>query len=1082
MKTILSRLSIIFFLLPFCGTAQKGDTLLNTRTLSAIKFRSIGPAFMSGRIADIATHPKNQNCWYVAVGSGGVWKTVNAGTTWTPIFDQQGSYSIGCVTIDPTNYNTVWVGTGENVGGRHVGYGDGVYRSNDGGQTWSNMGLKGSQHISKIIVHPTDPNTIWVASQGPLWTSGGQRGVYKSIDAGKSWKLVLGDTLWTGANDILIDPRNPMRLYAATWQRHRNVALYLGGGPGTAIYRSEDGGETWEKLSKGLPAGPMGKIGLAVSPQQPDIIYAAIELERRSGGVYRSSDRGASWTKMSNAVAGATGPHYYQELYASPHTFDRIYLVDYHMQISNDGGKTFTRMNEHNKHSDNHAIAFRPDDPNYLLIGTDGGLYESFDLGVSWKFVSNLPLTQYYKVAVDDAWPIYNIYGGTQDNNTQGGPSRTFFPHGIGNEDWRIILFADGHQPATEPGNPDIVYAEWQEGNLVRIDRKTGELVPIQPQPAKGDPAERFNWDSPILVSPHNPKRIYFASQRVWRSDDRGDKWTAISGDLTRNQDRMTLQVMGKTWSWDSPWDLYAMSNFNSITSLAESPKLEGLLYAGSDDGLLHVSEDGGRNWRRMEVGNISGVPLGAFINDIKADLFDANTVYMVLDNHKHGDLNPYIYKSNDRGKTWKSIKGNLPERNILWRIVQDHINPELLFLGTEYGVYFSQNGGGKWIKLSGGMPVISVRDLAIQRRENDLVAATFGRSFYILDDYSFLRSISENMLRNEAALFPVKDAWWFIPEPRYDFGRDKGSQGDAYFAADNPPYGAVFTYYIKESYLSKKELRQKQESLLIKENKEVTFPGWESLEKEIEQEKPGLWLQIKDSLGNSIRWIKAANSAGLQRSSWDLKSGSGSPLTHPSSDEGNGLIVMPGSYSVSLIKEIDGEFILIAGPEPFNVIKVRESALPGIKPELISAFKTEFCALQADISLFNIYLGKAKTRMELMQKAYRLAKIQDPKLDSSLTVLREELISLENRVNGSRAKSEIGEKAPMTMNERLGFIGLGLNNSSYGPTATMQMNLDIAREQYLDFNKQLEIIMKEKMPLLEKALMDAGAPVIVGP
>src|SRR6056297_947038 len=718
---------ILLFLFSSGWAQNKNDKELFTEsTFSGLKLRNIGPAFMSGRIADIAIHPENNNIWYVAVGSGGVWKTNNSGTTWEPVFDNQNSYSIGCVTIDENNPHIIWVGTGENIGGRHVGYGDGVYRSDDGGKSWKNMGLKTSNHISKIIIHPENSNIVWVAAQGPLWTKGGDRGLYKTTDGGKTWKKTLGDNEWIGVTDLVIDPRNADCLYAATWQRHRNVAAYMGGGPGTAIYKSNDGGENWQKLEKGLPKSDMGKIGLAISPQKPDVIYAAIEEEQRTGGLYRSENRGASWTKMSDAVAGGTGPHYYQELYACPHQFDRIYLADVRMQVSEDGGKTFKRMGEEFKHSDNHSLTFRTNDPDYLLVGTDGGIYESFDRSKNWKYIPNLPITQFYKVAVDDAEPFYNIYGGTQDNSTQGGPSRTDDKRGITNADWEVVLFADGHQPATEPGNPDIVYAEWQQGNLVRVDRTTGEMVYIQPQPEEGEGSERFNWDAPILVSPHSPTRLYFASHRVWKSENRGDSWEPVSGDLTKNQERITLPIMDKTWSYNAPWDMDAMSNFNTITSLAESPVQEGLIYAGTDDGIIQVTEDGGANWRKIMVDDLPNVPETAFVNDIKADLFDANTVYVVLDNHKFGDFEPYLYKSTDKGKSWTSIRGNLPEKTLLWRIVQDHKNKDLLFLGTEFGIYFTVTGGEKWARLKGGVPTISFRDLAIQRRENDLIGASF--------------------------------------------------------------------------------------------------------------------------------------------------------------------------------------------------------------------------------------------------------------------------------------------------------------------------------------------------------------------
>jgi len=422
------------------------------------------------------------------------------------------------------------------------------------------MGLEGTQHLSEIIVHPEDAQTIWVAAQGPLWNKGGERGFYMSQDGGKTWGRTLGDDEWTGVTDIAVDPRDPDIIYAATWQRHRTIAAYMGGGPKSGIHKSTDGGINWTKLTTGLPSGNMGKIGIAISPQKPDIIYAAIELNRTKGGVYKSTDRGASWSKQSDAVSGATGPHYYQELYASPHEFDKLYLMDVRVQVSEDGGKNFRRLNERDKHSDNHAIVFREDDPDYLMIGTDAGIYETHDGTDNWRFIDNLPLTQYYKVAVDDQEPFYYVYGGTQDNGSHSGPSRTVEREGIRNAHWYKTLGADGHQSATEPGNPDIFYAETQQGGMHRIDRLTGETIFIQPQAGEGEDYERYNWDAPIVVSPHNPARLYFASQRVWKSDNRGDSWTAISDDLTKDEERIALPIMGRVQSWDSPWDVGAMS------------------------------------------------------------------------------------------------------------------------------------------------------------------------------------------------------------------------------------------------------------------------------------------------------------------------------------------------------------------------------------------------------------------------------------------------------------------------------------------------------------------------------------------
>jgi photosystem II stability/assembly factor-like uncharacterized protein len=474
------------------------------RTFAGLKMRSVGPALMSGRIADIALHPHDPGTWYVAAGSGNLWKTTNAGTTWMPLFEDQGSYSLGCVTIDPHDPSTIWLGTGENVGGRHVGYGDGVYRSRDGGASWENLGLKESEHIGTIIVHPDDPGVVYVACQGPLWSAGGERGLYKSTDGGASWNKILGGGEYTGVNEVRMDPRDPEVLYATTHQRFRNVAALVNGGPETAIHKSTDGGSTWRKLTKGLPKEDMGKIGLAISPQKPDVIYATIELGHRKGGFYRSTDGGASWEKRNDYISGGTGPHYYQEIFACPHQFDRVYQMDVRLHVTEDGGKTFRKLGHRTKHSDNHAMAFSPHDPDYLIVGCDGGIYESWDLGEHWRFAANLPLTQFYKVAVDYDEPFYNIIGGTQDNSTQHGPSRTDNIHGIRNSDWMITVFGDGHQPAIDPTNPDIIYSQWQEGNLVRHDRKTGEIIYIQPQPRADEPTERFNWG---FTNPDQPAR-----------------------------------------------------------------------------------------------------------------------------------------------------------------------------------------------------------------------------------------------------------------------------------------------------------------------------------------------------------------------------------------------------------------------------------------------------------------------------------------------------------------------------------------------------------------------------------------------
>jgi len=1058
----------------FCITFNLNAQKKSQNHFNGLKFRNIGPAMTSGRIADIAIHPENENIWYVAVGSGGVWKTENSGTTWKPIFDSQKVYSIGCVTIDPNNPHTIWVGTGENVGGRHVGFGDGIYVSHNDGKSWKNMGLENSEHLSKIIVHPENSNVVWVASQGPLWSKGGDRGVYKTTDGGKTWKRTLGDAEWVGATDMLIDPNNPDVLYAATWQRHRTVAGYLGGGPGSGLHKSTDGGETWRALKNGLPGSNLGKTGLAMSPFNSDVIYAALELDRTKGGFYISANGGESWSKQSDAVSGGTGPHYYQEIIASPHHEGTIYFMNNSALESKDHGKTFNRMSRSNQHSDSHALVFKKSDPNYLLIGTDGGLYESFDNTNSWKYVRNLPITQYFKIAVDDAEPFYNVYGGTQDNGSHGGPSQTISSDGIASADWWKTLGADGAQTATEPGNPNITYGEFQQGALWRIDSKTRETVFIQPQAREGDPFERFNWDAPIVVSTHNPKRLYFASQRVWKSENRGDGWEPISGDLTLNQERMNFPYYGKPQSWDNAWDIGAMSNYNTITSLAESPKQEGLIYAGTDDGLIQVTEDGGANWKKITLNSIKGLPSTPFVNDVRADLFDANVVYAALDNHKYGDYKPYIIKSSDKGNTWTLINGDLPNKLLIWRLVQDHVKKDLLFAATEFGVYFTNNGGKNWIELKGGMPTIPIRDITIQRRENDLVAGSFGRGIFILDDITPIRNFNSAIANAEATLFPIKDANWYRQYNRV------GSQGDAEWIAKNPPYGANFTYFMADKIKSKKDLRKEKER-----KGDVKFPGWEALEEENRQDGPSVLLIIKDSDGNVVNTVNGTNRKGFNRVNWRLNypNKSGERLQAPGGRRGfrgGGVMVTPGTYSVTLVKRVDGVNTVLQGPKSFNVKPLYEGTLPRKSFKEMNDFREAAFAFQQDLTATNIALSKSQQKVDAMLRALNKATSPSDDLFTKLNDAKNALLDIDKELHGDSIKDEIGERSNPTASEgnSLGWRALG---NTYGPTDEHKALLSRVQSQLKKVKAKLLPIVNSTLPGLESDLKKTGAPWIEG-
>ena len=1054
----------------------------NSETFEGLAMRSIGPAFMSGRIADIAIHPENRNHWFVAVGSGGVWKTVNAGTTWTPVFESEGSYSIGCVTIDPNEPDTVWVGTGENVSGRHVGYGDGIYKSLDAGASWTRMGLEDSEHIGMIRVDPRDSNVVYVAVQGPLWSAGGERGLYKTVDGGESWEKTLGGGDFTGVNEVHMDPRNPDVLYAVTWQRFRNVASLMDGGPETGIHKSTDGGYTWRELTEGLPEENMGKTGMAISPINPDVLYATIELKQRTGGVWRSEDGGETWEKQSDYVSGGTGPHYYQEIFASPHKFDRLYHMDVQLHVSEDGGKTFVGAERLNKHGDHHALAFDPGDENYLLIGTDGGIYESFDLGKSWKFAANLPVTQFYKVSVDYDEPFYNIYGGTQDNNTQGGPSRTQNINGITNSDWFVALGGDGHQPAADPANPDIVYAQWQRGNLTRFDRRSGESVYIQPQPGKGEPAERWNWDSPVLISPHDPARLYFASQRVWRSNDHGDSWETISGDLSRGIDRISQAMMGRVWSFDESWDLYAMSNYGNVTSLSESPLVAGLLYAGTDDGLIHVSEDGGRNWSSLD--ELPGVPDFFFVNDIKADLFDPDTVYVVVDDHKSGDFSPYVLKSTNRGRSWRSIVGDLPERHVVWRLVQDHVNPGLLFLGTEFGVFFSVEGGKQWVKLSGGTPNIPFRDLVIQKRENDLVGATFGRGFYVLDDYSVLRDVNTDMLENETVLFPVRDARWYVPKRPLGCDRDdcKSSQGGAYFVAPNPPFGATFTYYLPEQIRTLQEQRREREKPLEQAGEDTPYPGWDALQAEALEDEPAIVLTVKDANGNVVRHVEGPVTAGFHRVAWDLRYPTLDPWVPEDQRQESyrnpaGVLVEPGTYTVHLARRIDGSLENLDQMQTFAVKSIRQPTLPGSAQKDRVAFSRRVDELSRAVKGSVAAIDEVVIAVDAIKEA-TLQSTANASLYEEANSISQRARRLKNRLAADKAREFMGDTTgPVPISARLMAAGFGARSTAYGPTATQLRSLEIAHEEFAEVGRALDRLIDTELRALKNKLDAAGVP-----
>ncbi len=1061
-------------------TSAQADTVPHplARAVRGLRLRSIGPALISGRISDLAVHPKDKKIWYVAAASGGLWKTTNAGTTFTPLFDSEGSYSIGVVVIDPRNPNVIWVGTGENNAQRSVSYGDGVYKSIDGGRTWQHLGLRESQHIGKILIDPRNSDVVYVAAQGPLFSGGGDRGLFKTEDGGKTWKKILDAGEWGGASDVVMDPRNPDVLIASTWQRARRQWGYIAGGPASGVWRSVDGGASWTRVQRGLPNEELGRIGLAISPANPDVVYAIVEAANRRGGFYRSRDNGVNWERMSDHN---TIGLYYAEIFADPKDVDRVYSMDVRMMVTEDGGRTFRPLGERNKHVDNHALWIDPDDTEHLLIGCDGGLYESFDRGQTYIYFPNLPLGQFYRVEVDNSSPFYRVYGGTQDNSTVGGPSRTRTRHGITNHDWFFTQGGDGFQTRVDPTDPDIVYSQSQYGNLARFDLRTGERIDIVPQPEPGEADLRWHWDSPLIISPHSPTRLYFAAQRIYRSDDRGDSWKPISGDLSRQIDRNRLRIMGRVWSVDAVAKNTSTSPWGSVVALAESPLKEGLIWAGTDDGLIHVTEDGGANWRRID--RIAGVPETTFVSRLTPSQHDGNTVYASFDNHKAGDYRPYIAKSTDLGRTWTLISGNLPERGSVYVVIEDHKDPNLLFAGTEFGLYFTQDGGRTWTRLGSGLPTIQVRDLAIQKREDDLVVATFGRGFYILDDISPLRQLDSGVLAQEAYLFPVKKAPLYI-ESNPLGGAGAAWQGARFYTASNPPFGAVFTYYLKEELKTRRERRQEAERQAVRQGRDVFYPPWDSLKAEDREEAPSIILTVSDSEGRIIRRITGPTGAGIHRVAWDLRYPAPNPARTSADDEEDdgfgppaaGPYVIPGIYRVSLSQRVDGIETPLGVPQSFEVYHLDADRTP--RSAAVLAFQRRTAELQRAVLGANALINETLTRIAALKRAVNETPATTGELASQLRQLENRLREIQEALNGDPTRARRQEPTPPSLASRLNRISSSLWSSTLGEvTQTQRRQYEIAASEFGDILERLRGLLEVDLRRLEEQAESAGVP-----
>ena len=856
-------------LLPLLGaswasaqTPEQVDSILNR-----LQWRNIGPAIMGGRIDDVAVVESDPKVMWVATASAGVWKTENHGITWIPQFQNEAVSSIGSIAVAPSDPSVVWVGTGEPANRQSSSWGNGMHVSTDGGTTWTHKGLEDTHHIGRVLVHPTDPGTVYVAALGHLWGPNEERGVFRTRDGGESWDRVLHHDENTGAVELSMDPESPDTLYAALYQRRRRAYGFAGGGPGSGIHRTTDGGDTWMKLGGGLPEGDTGRIGLDVYRRDPRIVYAIVE--NRDGGVFRSEDKGLTWKRMSDTNPR---PMYYSHIHIDPNNDQRIWVLGARMYNSEDGGRTFVTDWVQRIHGDHHALWIDPADSNHMFVGSDGGIHFSWDRGRSFDFANNIALGQFYEIGHDMSTP-YMVYGGLQDNGSWGGPSRTFFRQGISNEDWFRIGGGDGFYTQVIPGDPDIVYIESQNGNLRRLNRRTSETKLIRPQPEDDGERYRFDWNSPIVVSPHDPDTVLYGGNRLFLSDDRGDTWTRTD-DLTKRLDRDEMPIMGAPVTDDTLSRHDGISTFGQIVTIAVSPLEEGVIYVGADDGNLQRSRDGGASWDDL-TGNLAGVPDQTYVTRVIASAHAASRLYVTLDGHRNDDYATYAFVSDDYGDSFRSLAAGLPPEAGLNVIREHHDNEDLLVVGGEFGVHLSLDRGASWHRIGGQIPTVPVDDLAIHPRENDLILGTHGRSIWIADDIAPLSTLDASVFEQDLHVFPVRDAVaWRI----YNH---KGNTGHQFFIADNPPEGALLHIYAKEAG------------------------------------EAGITITAAD--GSTVRSLKADLEPGLNRANWDLRHDS--PV--PDSGQGfggppRGPRVLPGSYTVRVMRgEVSAEASVRVAEDP---------------------------------------------------------------------------------------------------------------------------------------------------------------------
>ena len=1005
-------LVLSFFALMFVTnhtiSQTEGEIKVDENTFGAIEVRHIGPAAMSGRIASLDAVQNDPRIIYAGSASGGLWKTTNGGVIFKPIFDKY-NQSIGAITIDQNHPDTVWVGTGEPWVRNSTSVGDGVYKTTDGGENWKKVGLENTERIGKIIVHPKDPNIVYVAALGHLWNSNEERGIFKTTDGGATWEKILYINDSTGCSDLAIDPENPEILYAAMWQFRRYPYFFNSGGQGSGLYISRDGGTNWSKATEGLPTGTIGRIALSVSPAKPDIVFAVIESEKSA--LYRSDNKGISWTKMNDNPDLGSRPFYFSFLLADPVDTNRVYKPGYYLSYSEDGGKTFkaTYVAGGSVHSDIHPIWVSKKDPSLMYVGTDGGLYVSNDRGSSWRFIRNLPVSQFYHVTVDNKKPYY-VYGGLQDNGSWMAPSKS--PGGIENRDWSNVGGGDGFYVFPDKYDENIIYWQYQGGNIMRKTMDTRETKEIKPFAKEGETELRFHWNTPVVFSPTRDA-MYVGAQYLYRTTTKGDVWERISPDLTTNNPEKLKQLQTGGVTIDNT----TAENHCTIYTINESALDPDVIWVGTDDGNLQMTKDGGKSWINVAA-NVSGLPSGTWVSYVYPSRFDRGMCYVTFDGHMTGDMKPYLFKTMDYGQTWVSIADE-NVKGFCHVILEDLVNPELLFLGTEFGLFVSIDGGKVWSQFKGNMPKVPVRDLVIQERENDLVIGTHGRGIMIIDDITPLRLLSEEILQKDVA---------FLDSRPFELGHldwEQGWAGDDEFTGSNPPGSTLINYYLKKRHVF-----------------------------------GDMFIEIYNDKGEKIKELPAGKRKGLNRVYWQMQMKGPkvprSPLLSPQAMYGP--TYPPGKYTVKIIKgdqSYEGQVTVVYDPTIPHSMADRDKRYE----ILMKAYN-----LLEDLA----YTDKVVTEIRDQAKE-KSAKANNKSLGKKLTVLSESMETLHKELVATNVTSAItGEEK---LREKIGDIYSAVNGYQGRPTQNHIDRLQILSKQVTEKKTKLEPILTTDIPNLNTQL-----------